>query len=87
MGFTYFAVFVASILAGILIFLLKNFSDSILLGGRNDTGDLDELQALHQKYEEERRQAEACIREHMLSLEQARCEKEQRKHRKMEQAA
>ena len=87
MGFTYFAVFVASILAGILIFLLKNFSDSILLGDKNDSIELDDLQELHRKNEDERRQAEACIRRHMLSLEQARCEKEQRRHRKMAQTA
>lgn len=79
MGTTYFVVFVAAILAGILIFLLKNFSDSILLGGKDDVIDMDDLQELHQKIETERRRAEAYIQSYMLSLEQARCEKERRK--------
>lgn len=82
MGVTYFAVFVAAVLAGILIFLLKNFSDSILLGGKDDVVALDKLHELSIKNEAERRKAEAYIHKHMLSLEQARCEKEQRKKRK-----
>jgi hypothetical protein len=81
MGVTYFAVFVATVLAGILIFLLKNFSDSILLGGKDDAVELTKLHELSIRNEAERRKAEAYIHKHMLSLEQARCQKERRKKR------
>jgi hypothetical protein len=84
MGVTYFAVFVATVLAGILIFLLKNFSDSILLGGKDDSVELQKLHELSIKNEAERRKAEAYIHRHMLSLEQARCEKERRKKQKQQ---
>jgi hypothetical protein len=80
MGITYFVMFVASILAGILIFLMKNFLESALLGTTDDMPELDELQELFHKNEIERRKTEAYIQNHMVGLEQARCEKERRRN-------
>jgi hypothetical protein len=81
MGITYFAMFIASILAGILIFLMKNFLESALLGNRDDRLEPDHLRELFRKNEIECSQTEAYIQNHMVSLEQARCEKERRRNR------
>lgn len=81
MGTTYFAVFVASILAGLLVILLKSFSDSVLLGGKENRIELEELEKMSRIGESEALNAELYIRKHMLNLEQARCEKEQRRKR------
>ncbi len=78
MGITYFFMFIAFVMAGIVIFLLKDFLESAL-GYKDDPIALVELQEMYRKNEIESRRAEVYIHNYMVGLEQARCEKERRR--------
>ncbi|MDH3788815.1 MAG: hypothetical protein OES53_09655 [Xanthomonadales bacterium] len=79
MGITYFVVFIASILAGILIFLFKNLAESVLLGEKDNLPEPGDLRQMQLENEIERRRASEYIHNYMVSLDQARCERERRR--------
>lgn len=74
MGTTYFVIFIASIVAGVIMLLLKVFLDNTL-AFKGYTKALDELREFDRKNEVEYRRFEVFSHNYMVDLEQARCKK------------
>ncbi len=78
MGTTYFLVFIASMLAGLLFFIRKTNAESHLRSKKNDALDLQELRAAYQRNEIEHPAVEAYVDRYMRKLEDVRCNKDRR---------
>jgi hypothetical protein len=78
MGITFFVIFIASVMAGVVLLLLKNFFESTLRL-KDYKMALDELEEFSRKNEIEHRRAEVFSHNYMVGLEQARCERQRRR--------
>ncbi len=76
MGVTFFIVFIASMLAGLLFFVRKTNADSYIHGKKDDALDLQELRAAYQRNEIEHPVVEDYIDHFMRNFEDDRCEKD-----------
>lgn len=75
MGTTYFLVFIAIMLAGLLFFIRKTNADSYLHGKQDDAQDLQELREAYQRNEIEHPAVEAYVGRYMSKYGDAPCEK------------
>lgn len=78
MGITFFILFIASVIAGVVVLLLKNFFERTLRFKEYEMAR-NELQDFNRKIEIEHRRAEVFSHNYMVGLEQARCERERRR--------
>jgi len=78
MGTTYFLVFIAVMLAGLLFFVRKTNANSYLHGTKDDAFDLQKLRAAYQRNEIEHPAVEAYVDRYMRKLEDVRCDKDRR---------
>ena len=76
MEITYFLLFIAGMLAGLLFFIRKTASGSYLHGNKDDALDLKELRAAYQRNEIEHPAVEAYVDRFLRKLEDVHCEKD-----------
>jgi hypothetical protein len=78
MGITFFVIFIAAVMAGVAVLMLKNFLESTLRF-KDYKMALDELEEFNRKNAIEHRRAEVFSHNYMVELEQARCQRQRRR--------